>query len=152
MLEKLLNLFKKYREQIAYLFFGGLTTLVSIGSFSLFYYFILKSNNLASNVISEIIAITFAYVTNKLFVFNSKTSDFKSFLIEIISFYGVRTIASLLNVGAMYLLVDLLLFNALVCKIIVTVLIIVLNYVFSKLFVFKKANQSQVDEASNEWY
>ena len=152
MLEKLLNLFKKYREQIAYLFFGGLTTLVSIGSFSLFYYFILKSNNLASNVISEIIAITFAYVTNKLFVFNSKTSDFKSFLIEIISFYGVRTIASLLNVGAMYLLVDVLLFNALVCKIIVTVIIIVLNYVFSKLFVFKKANQSQVDEASNEWY
>ena len=72
MLEKLLNLFKKYREQIAYLFFGGLTTLVSIGSFSLFYYFILKSNNLASNVISEIIAITFAYVTNKLFVFNLK--------------------------------------------------------------------------------
>ena len=126
--------------------------MVSIGSFSLFYYFILKSNNLASNVISEIIAITFAYVTNKLFVFNSKTSDFKSFLIEIISFYGVRTIASLLNVGAMYLLVDVLLFNALVCKIIVTVIIIVLNYVFSKLFVFKKANQSQVDEASNEWY
>ena len=138
MLKKLTELFNKYREQIAYLFFGGLTTLVRIGSFSLLYYYILTSNNLASNVISEIVAITFAYVTNKLFVFNSKTATTKAFLVEIISFYGVRAIASLLNVGAMFLLVDLLKFNALACKVIVTVIIIVLNYIFSKLFVFKK--------------
>ena len=83
MIEKIIQLLKKYREQIAYLFFGGLTTLISWGLYTTLYYFVYdKTNNLLCNVISEVVAITFAYVTNKLFVFRSKTSNFKSFIKE----------------------------------------------------------------------
>ena len=85
MIEFIKKIFKKYREQITYLIFGGLTTLVSIAVSSLFYYVIFgKTHNILSNVISEIVAITFAYITNKLFVFCSKTNDFKSLLKEIL--------------------------------------------------------------------
>ena len=79
------KIFTKYREQITYLFFGGLTTLVSWGVSSLLFYVVFGKNNdynVLSNVISEFVAITFAYVTNKLFVFCSKTPDFKRFIKE----------------------------------------------------------------------
>ncbi|MBR3864406.1 MAG: GtrA family protein [Clostridia bacterium] len=150
MANKLTQILKKYREQISYLFFGGLTTLVSIGSFSLFYYLILNGNNLVSNLISETIAITFAYVTNKLFVFNSKTNTAKSFLMELISFFALRIVSSFVNIGAMYLLVDILHGTAWLWKIIVNVVIIILNYIFSKLFVFKKGENNQVDGLTDE--
>ena len=141
MIEFIKKIFKKYREQITYLIFGGLTTLVSIAVSSLFYYVIFgKTHNILSNVISEIVAITFAYITNKLFVFCSKTNDFKSLLKEIVSFYLLRAASTLLNIGAMYLFVDIWHFEFIVCKIIVTVVVIILNYIFSKLFVFKKKN------------
>ena len=150
MANKLTQILKKYREQISYLFFGGLTTLVSIGSFSLFYYLIIKGNNLVSNLLSETIAITFAYLTNKLFVFNSKTATAKSFLMELISFFALRIVSSFVNVGLMYLFVDILHGMAIVWKIIVNVVIIILNYLFSKLFVFKKGASAQVDGLTDE--
>lgn len=141
MIDFIKRMFKKYREQITYLIFGGLTTLVSIAVSSLFYYVIFdKSHNILSNVISEFIAITFAYVTNKLFVFCSKTPNFKSFIKEMLSFYLFRVASTLLNIGAMYLLVDIWHLEFIVCKIIVTVVVIVLNYIFSKLFIFKKSS------------
>ena len=77
MINKILDLLKKYREQVAYLFFGGLTTLISWGLFSGLFYFVFgETRNLLCNVISEAVAITFAYVTNKIFVFQSKTNTF----------------------------------------------------------------------------
>ena len=142
MIEKIIQLLKKYREQIAYLFFGGLTTLISWGLYTTLYYFVYdKTNNLLCNVISEVVAITFAYVTNKLFVFRSKTSNFKSFIKEFLKFYALRILSTLVNFGAMYLLVDVLSFEAWVCKIGVNIIIIVLNYLFSKLFIFNKGNK-----------
>lgn len=129
----------RYREQIAYLFFGGLTTLISWGvSSGLFYLVFDKKESVLCNVISEVVAITFAYVTNKLFVFQSKTPDFKSLINEILSFYLLRAASTLLNIGAMFLLVDVWKCEFWVCKIAVNVVVIVLNYFFSKLFVFKK--------------
>ena len=137
MLDKIISLLKKYREQIAYLFFGGLTTLISWGLSSWLFYFVFnEGQNLLSNVISEAVAITFAYVTNKLFVFNSKTPDFSSFIKEMLSFYALRILATLFNLGAMYLFVDVWGAEFWVCKIAVNVIIIVINYLFSKLFIF----------------
>ncbi len=139
MINKISELLKKYREQISYLFFGGLTTLISWGLYTgLFYFLFSETHNLLCNVISEAVAITFAYVTNKLFVFQSKTSNFSAFIQELLSFYGMRILSSLINLGAMYLLVDVLTFEAWICKIAVNFIIIVLNYLFSKLFIFKK--------------
>jgi len=140
------KIFKKYREQIAYLFFGGLTTLVSWGVSSALYYFVFgEGHSVISNVISEAVAITFAYVTNKLFVFNSVTPDFGSFIKEVAKFYAFRIASTLFNVGAMYLLVDLWNCEFWVCKIAVNVVVILLNYLFSKLFVFKSGNRSDGD-------
>ena len=134
----------KYREQISYLFFGGLTTLISWGLYTLLYYVLFNQNlNVLSNIITEIVAITFAYVTNKLFVFRSKTQEKKDFLKEILSFFALRAVSFFVNLGAMWLLVDVLFFEAWICKIVVNVVVIVLNYLFSKLFIFNKANPNQ---------
>ena len=148
MIEFIKRMLKKYREQISYLFFGGLTTLLSWGLYSLLYYVVFnKSLNALSNVISEILAITFAYVTNKLFVFQSKTETKRDFVREVISFFALRGVSFFVNLGAMWLLVDLLLFEGWICKIVVNVVVIILNYVFSKLFVFNKSKaQNKVEE------
>lgn len=142
MVDFIKKLFVKYREQIAYLFFGGLTTLVSWGvSNALFYFVFGQTQTVLCNVLSEFAAVTFAYVTNKLFVFCSKTPDFKAFLKEMLLFYALRALSSVLNVGAMLMLVDVWALEFWVCKIAVNVVVIVLNYFFSKLFVFKDKNK-----------
>ncbi len=147
MINKIIELLKKYREQISYLFFGCLTTLISWGVSTVLYYFVFgESGNLLSNIISEAIAITFAYVTNKLFVFNSKTPDFASFMRELLSFFGLRVISTFLNLGAMYLLVDVWKAEFWICKIAVNVIIIVVNYVFSKLLIFNKSKNVKTED------
>lgn len=149
MIDFIKRILTKYREQIAYLFFGGLTTLISWGTYTVIYYWLFgETLNVLSNVIAEVIAITFAYVTNKLFVFRSKTNTKGEFFRELISFFALRAISFFLNLGAMWLLVDYLLFEAWICKIIVNVVVIILNYLFSKLFIFNKgkSNQSVEDE------
>jgi len=144
MVQFIKKILTKYREQIAYLFFGGLTTLISWGLYTLLYYVLFnQSLNVLSNIITEIVAITFAYVTNKLFVFRSKTQEKKDFLKEILSFFALRAVSFFVNLGAMWLLVDVLFFEAWICKIVVNVVVIVLNYLFSKLFIFNKANPNQ---------
>lgn len=149
MINKILDLLKKYREQVAYLFFGGLTTLISWGLFSGLFYFVFgETRNLLCNVISEAVAITFAYVTNKIFVFQSKTNIFSAFILELLSFYGMRILSTFVNLGAMYLLVDLLSFEAWICKIAVNFVIIILNYLFSKLFIFKKTEDKNAEHTN----
>ena len=144
MVQFIKKMLTKYREQIAYLFFGGLTTLISWGLYTLLYYVLFnQSLNVLSNVITEIVAITFAYVTNKLFVFRSKTQEKRDFLKEILSFFALRAVSFFVNLGAMWLLVDVLFFEAWICKIVVNVVVIILNYLFSKLFIFNKANPNQ---------
>ena len=144
MIQFIKKMLTKYREQISYLFFGGLTTLISWGLYTLLYYVLFnQSLNVLSNIITEIVAITFAYVTNKLFVFRSKTQEKKDFLKEILSFFALRAVSFFVNLGAMWLLVDVLFFEAWICKIVVNVVVIVLNYLFSKLFIFNKANPNQ---------
>ena len=144
MVQFIKKMLTKYREQIAYLFFGGLTTLISWGLYTLLYYVLFnQSLNVLSNIITEIVAITFAYVTNKLFVFRSKTQEKRDFLKEILSFFALRAVSFFVNLGAMWLLVDVLFFEAWICKIVVNVVVIVLNYLFSKLFIFNKANPNQ---------
>ncbi len=151
MMNKILELLKKYREQIYYLFFGGLTTLISWGLYTGLFYFVFgETHNLLCNVISEAVAITFAYITNKLFVFQSKTPTFSAFIQELLSFYGMRILSSLINLGAMYLLVDVLTFEAWICKIAVNFIIIVLNYLFSKLFIFKKGEGNDATGTNQE--
>ena len=124
--------FNKYYEVLSYLFFGGCTTLINILTF-----YILRVLNVElflSNAIAWLVGVVFAFVTNKLFVFESKGN----FVKESISFVIVRLVSLGFDMLSMYLLISVLNANELLSKIIANVIVIILNYVFSKLFVFKK--------------
>lgn len=137
------KLFEKYREIIMYLIFGVLTTLVSLISYSLLIKFLPLSITAAS-AISWVIAVSFAFVTNKQFVFKSRSREKKTVLKELISFFLARGISGIVEIFLPELLfkvgLSFSLFGVkgLVSKIIVNVIVIILNYIFSKLWVFKK--------------
>ena len=129
--------YKKYKEALLYLFFGVLTTLINIVVFYLFTE-IITLDELVAIVIAWIIAVLCAYVTNRIWVFSSHCATKAAFLKEILSFYGGRIFTLLVEEGILLVFIKLLSLNALAVKIVAQVVIIVLNYVISKLFVFKK--------------
>jgi len=137
MIKKLYNLYKKYEEIILYLIFGVLTTVVSLLSYFIFSK-LFNINYLISNIISWILSVLFAFITNKLYVFKSNDKTNNKILKEIISFFSSRIFTFLIDMLMMYILVGLLKFNDMIIKIIVQFIVIVLNYILSKLFVFKK--------------
>jgi len=128
--------YNKYREVLLYLFFGGCTTLVNILSFYLLR--MVKVPLYPSNVAAWFIAVLFAFITNKLFVFESKSKDKKKVLKESVSFFGFRLLSLAFDMGAMYLMINILNWNELVAKVLSNIVVIILNYIFSKLFIFKK--------------
>lgn len=122
------------REIILYVLFGVLTTLINFLSYSLLYYS-LKIGNTPSTIIAWAMSVLFAYVTNRLYVFESKNNNkFK----ETAEFFLCRTATGVLDVLIMYVGVDLLLQNGQLIKILSNVLVIVLNYIASKIYIFKK--------------
>ncbi|GAA3663815.1 GtrA family protein [Asaccharospora irregularis] len=135
-MEKVLYLYKKYKEILLYLFFGVLTTIVSL---STYYFFseILEIHYLISNVFSWIFAVLFAYITNRLWVFKSKNNDIKSILKEMFAFINCRLLSGAIDMVVMFLLVDILIVNSMYAKLITQIIVVILNYIFSKLIVFK---------------
>ncbi|AGK99140.1 GtrA family protein [Clostridium pasteurianum] len=123
-------------EKIAYLFFGGLTTLVNTVS-----YWVLasqlKMNYMIATVIAWIAAVAFAFITNKIFVFKSYNKDLFSFLKEISSFLFFRIVTLFQELGTMFLLVQIVGINDIIAKVVSTVLVVIANYFASKLFIFK---------------
>ncbi len=137
MIEKLRALCVKYREVLLYLVFGGLTTVVSLVSFWLCVY-PLKLNVLVANVISWICAVTFAYFTNARWVFEARPETRGEKLRQFVSFYAGRL--ATLGVEELLLLVFVtwLGCNEMLIKLIAQVVVVILNYVISKLLVFRK--------------
>ena len=135
-LKKLADLYRKHQEGMRYLVFGALTTLVNIIAHSVLYY-ALHINNAISNVLAWIIGATFAYITNKLYVFNSKVSSKKELLKEIVYFFGCRLLTLAVDEGIMILTVDKFGWNALLMKIVANIIVIILNFIFSKILIFK---------------
>ena len=131
---KISAMIKKYEEIIRYGFFGVLTTIVN---FIVFYYFnsVLETSYILANALAIFISIVFAYFTNRSFVFQQKQ---KMSLKEAVNFYLSRLSTLGIDMIMMYVLVTLLDFNDKIIKLIVQVVVIVLNYVFSKFFVFNK--------------
>ena len=124
--------YSKYKEIINYLIVGGLTTIVSIASYWVLRLFI--DNYLICTIFSWVISVIFAYFTNRIFVFNSKN---KKILIEFIKFVFCRGFTLLTEIVSMFLLVELLKVEDHISKIIVQFIIVILNYVLSKILVFK---------------
>ena len=145
-MKKIWNLYKKYEEIVNYLVVGGLTTIVAIGSKLLLLATILDQTNglelQIAEVISWFLAVTFAYVTNRIFVFKSKTSGSKCAR-EIFNFFKGRIVTQLIQMFIMWFFVTLLKLDSnvwvLVFTLVCQVIQIVLNYVISKLLVFKKS-------------
>ena len=134
------DIYIKHKEIINYLIVGGLTTVVSL---AVYYGLVLTVLNpdipvqlQAANVLSWIAAVTFAYFTNKRFVFESKVRG-KAQLEEAAKFYAARVGTLLMDMGIMFLGVTVLGFNDKIMKLVVQVVVTVANYIFSKLLVFK---------------
>jgi putative flippase GtrA len=138
-MKKITSLYKKYKDIIHYLIAGGLTTLVSMFVFYVSTLTFLDGNDAIelqiANVLSWIGSVSFAYVTNRVFVFESKSPKI---LKELITFVSSRVITLLLDMGTMFVLATLLHINYNLSKIVAAVLVVVGNYVISKIFVFKK--------------
>ena len=132
-----IELLKRYKSFIAYAFFGVCTTLVNLLSYHLFYV-ALGVPNVPSTLIAWLLAVLFAYVTNKLWVFDSKSWAFTVVIPELIKFLVCRIATGVLDVGIMWFAVDKMQWNAMAWKLMSNVIVIVLNYVASKLVIFVK--------------
>ena len=137
--KEMIELYKKYKEIINYLIFGVLTTVVSLATYYICVFTFLNPENPVelqiANIISWIFAVLFAYVTNRKYVFESKE---KNKVKEATKFVGSRVFTLILDMGVMWLGVTILGFSDKIMKMVSQVLIIIGNYIISKLFVFKK--------------
>ncbi len=129
--------YNRYKEVILYLFFGGCTTLLNIFAFCLLRYFGVELY--LSNTIAWCVAVLFAYVTNKLYVFDKKSNSKKAMLKECLSFIIFRIVSFVVcDTGSMFVMIDILDMNETISKIIANILVIIFNYLASKLIIFRK--------------
>ena len=136
-MDKIRVLLEKYWDILAYLFFGVLTTavnyLVYLPCFNL-----LHMSASLSNIIAWVVAVAFAYLTNKPWVFKSHDWSRQTVIPELTKFVGCRVGSGALETGIIFVTVDILAFNGNLMKLVTSVLVVVLNYIGSKLLVFKK--------------
>lgn len=137
MIEWIKNFYSKHKDLVPYAFFGVCTTLVNM-----FVYWLcahpLGLPVTASTVIAWVMSVLFAYLTNRKWVFHSQASTRGEIAREILYFYSCRLATGLLDLAIMYIFVDVLHFNDMVIKIASNVLVILLNYVASKLLIFRR--------------
>lgn len=136
-LKKLADLYRNHLEGMRYLVCGALATVVNIGVYAIFFYLI-KLNNSTSNIIAWIVAAIFAYITNRTIVFDSKVNTKKGLIREIVSFFGCRLLTLVVDEGIMILTVDMLNWPGILMKILANIIVIILNFIFSKILIFKK--------------
>ena len=129
------KLLVKYKGVIIYGLFGVLTTVVNLITYK---FFLPRVGNVAGTVIAWFIAVTFAFITNKLWVFSSKTFVISVLAHELAFFFATRIFTGIIDVGIMYVAVDMFHRNPIVWKTISNMIVIVLNYVSSKMIVFRK--------------
>lgn len=163
-MKKIIELFRKHREAISYLFFGVLTTVVNFIAFWLLCLWMSDELYLVANAIAWAVAVVFAYITNKIFVFSSKSFAFSTLIREIPEFVGARVFSFVIEELGLWFMVDILGFSQFhpeifgivisgqfIVKVILAVVVIVLNYFFSKFIIFhsKKSNVKCEEESSD---
>lgn len=137
MIDRVKEMYLKNKEMILYLFFGGLAFIVSIGTYGLFSE-ICHMNVLIANIISWVITVMFAFVTNRIWVFESPTETIKELCYQMFKFYTGRVITLVIEEAILIVFITWLGFNSMIIKVIAQVVVIVLNYIISKLIIFKK--------------
>lgn len=131
------SLYRKYEEGINYLFWGGVAFVLSMAIFYFFANVMLIEEQIA-NVFTWIIGVIFTYMTNRTFVFKSKTTGVKAITKEFTEFTTARLATLVLENVVLFICIDLLLWHNMIAKLIGQFLVIVSNYVLSKLWIFKK--------------
>ena len=157
------KLFEKYKEVISYVFFGVLATVVNLVSFKIFNAVLGAHLYLLTNLISWLITVIFAYITNKLWVFESKSWKAEVVIKELIGFFGARIFSLVVEEAGLWLMIDIMhmgkiswdifsfnLDGNMIAKIIMQVVVVILNYVFSKLVIFKHKNDSDKQNGSDK--
>ncbi len=137
MVKRIIDLIKNHWDIVSYLFFGVLTTLVNYAVY-LPLYNIAQLSATVSNVLAWVVAVAFAFLTNKPWVFGSRDWSLGVLLPELGKFVVCRIGSGLSETAILFLAVDLLAWNGNLWKLITSVLVVILNYVGSKLLVFKK--------------
>lgn len=145
------NLIIKYKELIVYVIFGACTTLVNFITYKLFNMLLGVGLYLVSNIVAWFVSVVFAYITNKLFVFESKSWNVKTVAKEVPSFFAARVFSFVVEEAGLFLLVDIFgmknfgvdafgfhISGNMISKILLAVVVVVLNYFFSKFVVFRK--------------
>lgn len=127
------------KETILYIIFGVITTAVDFAAFSLLYY-VIGANEVVANTIAWVLAVMVAFITNKLIVFENKSTDKKEIIKEIVSFALARVLSLVITDGFL-VLAKAINMNMLFAKAIISVVVVILNYIFSKLFIFKKQEE-----------
>lgn len=136
-LGKLLELIRKYKGIILYILFGALTTAVNYAvSFPLFYR--VGCSAAMSNTVAWFASVLFAFLTNKPFVFESNDWSFKTVTRELADFFGCRLLTGVLETVVVSVLVEIMGPGGFIWKILVSVLVVLLNYIGSKFFAFRK--------------
>lgn len=151
MMNMIKDILKKYKELVLYVIFGALTTLINFSLFFLLNLLFGEELYLVNNIIAAITAVTFSFIANKLWVFESKSFAAKTVFKEMAEFYSARLLSLVVDEGGMWLLVEVLNFDRfsftvlgfevtgkLIAKLTVTVIVVILNYVFSKFVIFRK--------------
>jgi len=136
MIGKIKELYHKYREVISYLFFGGLTTVVSIAVQFIADYF--GAGTILATTISWVCAVTYAFCVNKVFVFQNKSEKKRQWFSQAFTFYGARLTTYFMEIGFMLLTVNVLGLNMHLMKVVAQVFIVIGNYLLSKFWIFKK--------------
>lgn len=143
-LEKYQEFYLKHREALSYLFWGVMTTLLNFVCFLIcFYAFHFIAT--VSNVIAWIVAVIFAFFVNKIFVFRSKQWELKKVSYEFWTFIAGRLLSFGFETLFLYITVDLFHFEASIMKLIASVVVMIMNYITSKLFSFKKEKPQNAD-------
>lgn len=131
------DLANKNREVILYIVFGVATTVINIVTYYIFAR-IIGVSVIEASIIAWIISVVFAYFTNKIWVFRSKTWKPDELFKEFLSFVTARLATGALDIGIMFLFVTMLGFNDIIIKVLSNVIVIILNYILSKLLVFRE--------------
>ena len=131
---------RKYREMLLYLIFGALTTLVNIVSYYCLTRFAALETS-AATALAWFASVVFAYITNRQWVFRSRAKGMLPVMREVISFFAARLATGVMDMGVMALCVDVLHMPDMPVKIASNIVVIVLNYILSKVLVFRKGNR-----------
>lgn len=142
-IETIKGLYRNYKEIINYLVFGVLATVVNFVSYYIFAR-IIGIDEVISSGLSWFASVLFAYITNKLFVFDSKTVTKKELIKECISFFLARVLSGILcDVGTFAVMVKVFKINDIIAKVVTQVMVVIVNYIFSKFIIFKNKKKDK---------